>query len=92
MQTHWKKTFLALPLAGLLVTSLGACAHERLHRDLGVLHEDFHAQPHTSAEHRRLHEDLRDLHEAEHERGYDGDRFYDRDSYNGGGRYYGSGY
>ncbi|HEV8713679.1 MAG TPA: hypothetical protein VGX03_12745 [Candidatus Binatia bacterium] len=70
MQAQWKKTLLALPMAGLLVMSLGACAHERLHRDLSVLHEDFHAQPHTSAEHRQFHDELGVLHEEAHERGY----------------------
>jgi hypothetical protein len=76
---------LSLPLAAVLVTSLGACAHERLHHDLNALHEDFHSQPHTRAEHRRLHEDLNALHEDEHDRGYYGGRAYGRDSYYRGG-------
>ena len=89
MKSTCKKTLLVgLPLAALLATSLGACAHERLHRDLNAIHEGFHSQPHTRAEHRRLHEDLQDLHEKEHERGYYGDRSYDRNPYYGGGPYY----
>jgi len=94
MKTALKKTLLTvtgLPLAALLATSLGACAHERLHYNLNAIHEDFHSQPHSRAEHRRLHEDLRDSHEGAHERGYYGGRAYDRDPYNRGG-YYGGVY
>lgn len=83
MPDLWKKILFVLPVAGLMIISLGACAHERFHRNLNVLHEDFHAQPHSRAAHDRFHEGVRDLHEAEHDRGYYRDRFYERDPYYG---------
>ena len=85
-----KTALMVLPLAGFL---LSACtAHERFHHNLEALHEEFHESPHTSAEHRRFHEDLQALHEDEHARGSYGDRYYERDPYYGGGRYYDRGY
>jgi hypothetical protein len=78
---------LGLPLAALLTLSVGGCAHQRLHHDLGAAHEDFHSQPHSRAEHRRLHEDLEDYHDEAHDRGYFDGREYGRDSYNRRGYY-----
>jgi len=60
---------LALPVLGMPLS--GCTAHERLHHDLGELHEEFHEHPHTQAEHDRFHDDLGALHEDAHERGYD---------------------
>jgi len=81
-----KPLLVGLPLAALLATSLGACAHGRLHHNLNAIHGDFYSQPQTRAEHRRLHEDLQALHEEERDRAYYGNRFSNRDPY-----YYGSG-
>jgi len=86
LMTQQKTRFLlGLPLAAVLVTSVGACAHERFHHELAEMHEDFHSQPYSRAEHRRLHEDLENYHQDAH------DRAYGRDSYYGGG-YYGGAY
>lgn len=76
MRTTLKRTFLTVPLAGVLITALSACTpHERLHYGLEGEHEAFHATPHTSAEHRGLHEDLEDTHRGAHDR----DGYQDRD-------------
>jgi hypothetical protein len=64
------RVLLGLPLAALLVTGVGGCAHQRFHRDLYEQHEDFHSQPHSRGEHRRFHEDLEDYHDDAHDRGY----------------------
>ena len=64
---------LALPVLSLPLS--GCTAHERLHHDLGELHEQFHERPHTRAAHERFHSDLDSLHEDAHERGYYGDRY-----------------
>ena len=92
LMTRQKNRFLfGLPLAALLVTSVGACTHQRFHQDLAAMHEDFHSQPHSRAEHRRFHEDLEDYHQDAHDRGYFDGRAYERDSnYRGG--YYGGVY
>jgi cytochrome c biogenesis protein ResB len=92
MQTvQWEKSwFLSLPLAAVLVTSVGACTHQRFHRDLRAAHEDFHSEPHTRAEHRRFHNELEDYHEEAHDRGYFDGRADRRGSY--GRREYGGGY
>jgi len=63
---------LALPVLGMPLS--GCTAHERLHHDLGELHEEYHEHPHTRAEHDRFHDDLEALHEDAHERRYD-DRY-----------------
>jgi hypothetical protein len=81
------RLLLGLPLAALLVTGVGGCAHQRLHHDLTAMHEDFHSQPHSRAEHRRLHEDLEDYHDDAHDRGYFGGRGYGRESYDRRGYY-----
>jgi hypothetical protein len=82
-----KHTLLAVPLAGILSTTLGACAHERFRRDLRAAHREFHGQPHTRAEHRRFHEELEDLHRDYHDQAYSGRRYSERDPYYGGGWY-----
>ena len=92
LMTRQKTRFLlGLPLAALLVTSVGACAHQQFHHDLAEMHEDFHSQPHTRAEHRRFHEDLENYHQDMHDRGYFDGSAYDRESYYRGG-YYGGVY
>jgi len=69
MSPKLKRIVLALSLSGALLT-LGACAHERFHHDLGATHREFHTQPHTGAEHRRFHEEIEDLHRDYHDRDY----------------------
>jgi hypothetical protein len=78
MNTQWRNTLpIALPLAGLLLTSLTACTpHERYHRNLSRVHDQFHERPYTREEHRRLHETLDELHDDYHDRDRDGDRYY----------------
>lgn len=85
MTRHMHRFLLGLPLAALLVTSAGACTHQRFHHDLAEMHEDFHSQPHSRAEHRRFHEALEDYHRDAHDRGYFDGRAYKRDPYYGGG-------
>ena len=69
MRTNLKRIVLTLSLGGALLT-LGACAHERFHHDLGAVHSEFHTQPYTRAEHRRFHEELEDVHRDYHNRNY----------------------
>jgi hypothetical protein len=80
-----RPALLALPLVGLLVSACSA--HERYPHNRGALHGEFRAYPSANAEHRQFHEDLRGLHDYAHERGFYGDRYYDR-AYYGDGRYY----
>ncbi|MEW6298164.1 MAG: hypothetical protein AB1671_10545 [Thermodesulfobacteriota bacterium] len=83
MRPQLQNTFLGVTLAAVLLT-FGACAsgHSRFHRNLEVVHDEFHRRPHSPAEHRRLHEALDELHDEYHDR----DRY--RDPYYGGGFYY----
>jgi hypothetical protein len=83
MRAIVKRSLLAvLPLAGVLLFTMPALAHDSHHREhdkLDDLHREYHQHSYSKSQHRRFHKWLKQEHRGSHRDRYRGSRGYDND-------------